>query len=326
MQIGKVIRKYRKEKGITQEEMARRLGVTAPAVNKWENGNSFPDITLLAPIARLLDINVDTLLSFQEELSGEEINQLIYEIDNKLKSEPYEVVFHWVKRKIEKYPNCNAMILWSMQILDAQRTVKTISDAEKYDEEIIAYYSRVLESQDETLRTSAASSIYCLYLRKGQYEQAESYLSFLSDQNPEKKRRQAEIYSKTNRIIEAYKAYEELLFSEYQRLSLVLNSIYMLSLQEKNMEKAYLMIQKQSDLAKLFEMGIYQETIPQLDLAKLEKDDERVQKLGKKLLDACDTVTDFRKSSLYEHMKFKGVSKEFIEEIKSALKDNFKQN
>ena len=36
MQIGQIIRKYRKSKNMTQEEMAERLGVTAPAVNKWE--------------------------------------------------------------------------------------------------------------------------------------------------------------------------------------------------------------------------------------------------------------------------------------------------
>ena len=63
MQIGETIRKYRKEKNMTQEEMANRLGVTAPAVNKWENGNSYPDIMMLVPIARLLDISLDTLLS-----------------------------------------------------------------------------------------------------------------------------------------------------------------------------------------------------------------------------------------------------------------------
>ena len=39
MQIGEIIRKYRKEKNMTQEEMANRLGVTAPAVNKWERGD-----------------------------------------------------------------------------------------------------------------------------------------------------------------------------------------------------------------------------------------------------------------------------------------------
>ena len=40
MTIGDVIKKYRKNLGITQEEMAARLGVTAPAVNKWEKGVS----------------------------------------------------------------------------------------------------------------------------------------------------------------------------------------------------------------------------------------------------------------------------------------------
>lgn len=40
MNIGSVIKKYRKVSGFTQKEMANRLGVTTPAVNKWENGVS----------------------------------------------------------------------------------------------------------------------------------------------------------------------------------------------------------------------------------------------------------------------------------------------
>ena len=91
MQIGENIRKYRKAKNMTQEEMAKRLGVTPPAVNKWENGVSYPDITLLAPVARLLDISLDTLLSFQGELTQEEMKNIIAEVDDKLKfgsSEP----------------------------------------------------------------------------------------------------------------------------------------------------------------------------------------------------------------------------------------------
>ena len=55
--------------------MANRLGVTTSAVNKWENSNSKPDIELLAPIARLLDISLDTLLSFHEKLSNTEIEK-----------------------------------------------------------------------------------------------------------------------------------------------------------------------------------------------------------------------------------------------------------
>ena len=81
MEIGQVIRRYRKKKNMTQEEMADRLGVSGPAVNKWERGNSYPDITLLAPIARLLGITPDVLLSFREEMTKEEINSLVAQID-----------------------------------------------------------------------------------------------------------------------------------------------------------------------------------------------------------------------------------------------------
>ena len=83
MNIGNVIKKYRKELGYTQEEMANRLGVTTPAVNKWENGNSNPDIELLAPIARLLHISLDILLSFHENLTDLEIEELIHKMEKK---------------------------------------------------------------------------------------------------------------------------------------------------------------------------------------------------------------------------------------------------
>ena len=92
MQIGKVIRRYRKEKRMTQEEMAGRLGVTASAVNKWENDNSYPDITLLAPIARLLGISLDRLLSFREELTDKEIHAFVRELDAMGKERSYEEV------------------------------------------------------------------------------------------------------------------------------------------------------------------------------------------------------------------------------------------
>ena len=93
MNIGSVIKKYRKDIGLTQEEMANRLGVTTPAVNKWENGNSNPDIELLAPIARLLNISLDTLLSFHEKLTDAEIEEIIMEMDNMFSKEGYEKTY-----------------------------------------------------------------------------------------------------------------------------------------------------------------------------------------------------------------------------------------
>ena len=77
MTIGETIKSYRKKLGFTQEELADRLGVTAPAVNKWERGHTLPDIKLLAPLARLLHISTDTLLSYRENPTNEEISLFI---------------------------------------------------------------------------------------------------------------------------------------------------------------------------------------------------------------------------------------------------------
>jgi len=98
MDIGIVIKKYRKGAGMTQEEMANRLGVMTPAVNKWENSNSKPDIELLAPIARLLDISFDTLLSFHENLSDTEIEEIIRKMDRMFSEEGYEKIYEWALR------------------------------------------------------------------------------------------------------------------------------------------------------------------------------------------------------------------------------------
>ena len=54
--IGNRISKYRKEKGLTQEGLAEKLGVSSQAVSKWENDQSCPDIGLLSDLARILGI------------------------------------------------------------------------------------------------------------------------------------------------------------------------------------------------------------------------------------------------------------------------------
>lgn len=319
MQIGEVIRQYRKEQNMTQEEMAYRLGVTTPAVNKWENGNSYPDIMLLAPIARLLHISLDTLLSFQEELTEEEIKAIVQEAAERLKKDTYDEVFQWAKTKIETFPNCKILIWQLAVILDAHRLVKNVHDAEKYENYILNCYEQVLESEDEKSRTYAADSLFGYYLRKEQYEKAEGYLAYYAEQNPERKRKQALIYSKTDRREEAYKAYEELLFSGYQMLSMVFNSIYILAMQDNNIDKAHKLVDKQQELAKLFEMGTYCEVSCRLELATAEKDVDTVLETMKKMLEGVEKITNFTEAELYEHMTFKKSEKAFIEEMKSNL-------
>ena len=65
--LGKRIVSHRKRLGLTQDQLAEQLGVTAQAVSKWENDQSCPDITILPKLARIFGISVDTLLGCQPE-------------------------------------------------------------------------------------------------------------------------------------------------------------------------------------------------------------------------------------------------------------------
>lgn len=72
MNIDATIAKYRKARGLTQEELGERLGVSNQAVSKWENAVSLPDITLLPALARALGISLDVLLGEAEPAVEEE--------------------------------------------------------------------------------------------------------------------------------------------------------------------------------------------------------------------------------------------------------------
>lgn len=61
--IGNRISKFRKAKGLTQEELASQLGVSSQAVSKWENDASCPDISLIPQLVKVLGVTADELLT-----------------------------------------------------------------------------------------------------------------------------------------------------------------------------------------------------------------------------------------------------------------------
>ena len=67
MEIGKNITAFRKDAGMTQEDLANQIGVSAQAVSKWETGVSMPDILLLPVIADVFDITVDEIYTGKRE-------------------------------------------------------------------------------------------------------------------------------------------------------------------------------------------------------------------------------------------------------------------
>ena len=73
--IGKFIMTLRKEKGLTQEQLGTKLGVSGKSVSKWERGINAPDIAILEKLSSELDVSINELL--KGELSDKKIENLI---------------------------------------------------------------------------------------------------------------------------------------------------------------------------------------------------------------------------------------------------------
>ncbi|MDE6356912.1 MAG: helix-turn-helix domain-containing protein [Clostridia bacterium] len=72
VKIGQFIKTTRKEKNLTQREVAESLGISEKTVSKWETGNGLPEVSLMLPLCELLAISVNELLS------GERLDEKLY--------------------------------------------------------------------------------------------------------------------------------------------------------------------------------------------------------------------------------------------------------
>ena len=100
--IGKFISKCRKEKNMTQSELAEKLGVTDKSIGNWENGRNMPDLSLFKPLCNELDISINDLLS------GEKISREDYQ--EKFEENIVNTIDYSTK-KINKYNNIVGLIL-----------------------------------------------------------------------------------------------------------------------------------------------------------------------------------------------------------------------
>lgn len=319
MLIGEVIRTYRKRKDMTQEEMASRLGVTTPAVNKWENGVSQPDIQMLSPIARLLGISLDELLSFHEELTPDEINSIIKKLDAKLETEEYGEAFQWAEGILHEYPNCNQLIWQVALVLDVGRLKRKVENTEQYANRINRYYQMALEDEDPQIKRNAADSLFEFHVRKGEYDKAEKCLQYFSQDDPIRKLKQAEIYKHKGMEEDACKLYEQLLFSGYQILNQVLNVFYLFSMEKKDYVRAKRYLDKMSEMARTFEMGRYNEVSGYLDFAVGQKNVEETIRIIKEMMSNIGSIEDYAKSFLFEHLGHQQLEQSFYDKIRKNI-------
>lgn len=162
--IAKVLTDKRKEKGITQEQLAEYIGVTKASVSKWETGQSYPDVALLPQLAAYFNISIDALLDYHPQMTKEDIAALYRRFSKEFTQKPFDEVLRSWREVNKKYFACFPLLL-QMGILivnhvnlaaDQAQTLKLLKEAE-------ALFIRVKEESEEPslIRQALFMQAYC---------------------------------------------------------------------------------------------------------------------------------------------------------------------
>lgn len=185
LQIGTNLAQLRREKGLTQDQLAEKLGVSAPAVSKWETGHSYPDITLLCPLARALDTSVDHLLQFEETLPDREVMEMMNDVIALARQDGYQPAEQKMAALLHQYPNSvslkfYAAVVWNtFQVLfpGADEATRLQWTAEKK-----SLLTEVRSSKEAAYWQTATLQLAQIAIAEGDLQQGEQLLNELPEQ------------------------------------------------------------------------------------------------------------------------------------------------
>nr|MBQ4457781.1 helix-turn-helix transcriptional regulator [Clostridia bacterium] len=173
MEIGKIISCKRKELGMTQAQVADYLGVTAPAVNRWEKDLSVPDAGLMAPIARLLKIDMNELFSFYDSLSDIEIWNIKNKIISIFFAQKYEELIEYIDQQARENPSDAKLFICMAETTESLYLFVPTDETKSLIRKSIELYERSAEL-DPSLNDRVQEGLIKCFNRLGEYEKADA--------------------------------------------------------------------------------------------------------------------------------------------------------
>ncbi len=174
--IGETIKNLRREKNITQEELATMLGVTYQSVSRWENGACYPDMELLPELAAFFDVTVDKLIGADKAVEQSEVEEYLVRFQKAISVGKIDQCIEVAREGVKAYPN-NYTLLNKLMYALFVSTDETgnISDWEKnkqkYDAEIVALGERIRRfCPDEDIRLEATGRLAFHHCEMGRRE------------------------------------------------------------------------------------------------------------------------------------------------------------
>ncbi len=186
LKLGENLKKYRTKRELTQEQLADVLGVSAQAVSRWENGTTYPDITLLPTIASYFEITLDELMGMKDFKSEEQIKELLAKVDENGKNGLIYENILLLREAVKTYPtNYELQFRLVNQLTFCQyKNGQGLSEQEQnnLNQEAVETGNRILSRcNDGEIINRTTQQLCYIYSRLGETEKAIEYAKKLPD-------------------------------------------------------------------------------------------------------------------------------------------------
>lgn len=179
--IGQTIKRLRKERNLTQDELAEQLNVTAQAVSKWENETGLPDISQIIPLASVFGVSTDILFGIEGASENDEALRIVQKADaikEYGKQNTYLRAYDMMIDGLKKYPNNMTLLNNCIRLglalalpengylYSAERAKEICVETIRQANLIISYSKNISEIM------TARQTLIFLYLSEGRYDKA----------------------------------------------------------------------------------------------------------------------------------------------------------
>ena len=174
MSIGTTIKRLRRERGITQEQLAEYFGISTGAVSQWECDRTAPDITQLPQLANIFDVSADELLEIGGKKKEEVIQSFLRKYDELSNKGILIARFDLAKEMYRKYPNDYRVIeKYILELFNAPNYLDEPLGEEVHKDELFKLCENVLEyCTTQKIRYTAMDILSVLYVNDGFVDKA----------------------------------------------------------------------------------------------------------------------------------------------------------
>lgn len=254
LKIGEVIYRLRKKHQLTQEQLAQAIGVSVPAVSKWENGSTYPDITLLPKIAHFFECSIDELMAYEQKLTLRQINQWLAECKELANKCLFGEMIEKCTGYLRQYPKSDELKLAiaSFYLMEKGFAPKDILD--DLSKQVISLLEEVASGTNASLMNQANYLLAGIYIQNQEDDKAEKILLQIPHLTFHPDDLLIFIYLRQGKNKEVKRMIQQRLLSALQSIQLILGQYRQLCMNENHVAMNERLLRIEGAFIELFEV------------------------------------------------------------------------